>query len=689
MKNGASLLLVIVLGWPAPPARAEEPVLQDDWKRSELAQPRFQIQGTLARSNSLRRALREPYSGDELFVRYRMRYDAKSIDAPDQGDGEFLVLWLDEAEGGDFSTHSSGVPNLGLHVQGGENRFMARFRPDKQAFGPKLTGDRDYLIVGRLGKSSPGADRPYDQLDLWVDPAPDRRSSPDATAGGSSSIREVRWIGVGTGRKTELGDRIQIWDVAIADGWQAILGLPPLPRYENEATPQPERTVAFADDVYPILKARCFECHAGEDAAEGVRLDVLDELLNQTAPRDAENSRLYQAVSTGEMPADGERLDDRELALLRAWIEEGLDWDEKLLPTPVPQTDHWAFQPIRRPAIPEVRNREWVRTPVDAFVARRHEQLGLEPAPEANRETLHRRLSLDMLGLPPDPADEHPADPAAEIDLLLTHPAYSERWARHWLDVARWAESNGYQHNRDRAFAWRYRDWVIDAFARDMPFDDFLRAQVAGDEISPYRDANLVATGFLAAARYSGNELDKEIQRNDLLVDVANTTAKAFLGLTFECAQCHTHKFDPITIRDYYRFQAFFANGQPGNVVFASEGEPARDLVEERWRIFDSVHARLVSVRRKQGHPEPIYVIPKTVVAGMNPKEKSRFQELENAIAGLEQSWSFYSPATAVGSLVVAPHDMRWPLPRDPAVLEQKQTMLLIRGDVEAPGPVV
>ena len=153
-----------------------------------------------------------------------------------------------------------------------------------------------------------------------------------------------------------------------------------------------------------------------------------------------------------------------------------------------------------------------------------------------------------MLGLPPVDA--------MDVDSVLENPAYGERWGRHWLDVARWAESNGHQHNRDRLHAWRYRDYVVDAFNSDKPFNQFLLEQIAGDELEPKSAEAITATGFLSAARYSGNELDKEIQRNDILVDVANTTAKAFLGLTLECAQCHSHKFDPITIRDYYRFQA-------------------------------------------------------------------------------------------------------------------------------------
>lgn len=669
----------------AMPAAAGDSLLSaGQWKRNGLATRRFEIRGTENRNNPLRRKLPEAFSGDELFVRYRLRYDAGTIDTPAEGNGEFFVFWLDDTEGGVSSTHSGGIPNVGIHVSNGENRFMTRYGPSGEKFGEKLRGDRDYLVVARLWKSAPGRQEPFDQLDLWIDPQAGEEFSPDASARGTKAVSDVTWIGFSTGVKTEFEDRIELWDIELSKTWEGILGLPPKTD-SVERSPAAERTVDFAADVFPLLESHCFACHQGEDATSGVRLDILDEVLNQTAPRDATESHLYQLVAQGDMPPEGQSLKEAELAILRAWIDEGLDWDESLLPTPVPQSDHWAFQPIRRPAIPEVKNGSWIRTPVDAFVARRHQQLGLTPAPEADAATLNRRLSLDLLGLPPSGTDGK----ARDIDELLANPAYGQRWARHWLDVARWAESNGHQHNRDRPHAWRYRDWVVNAMNDDKPFDDFLREQIAGDEITTARQDDLIATGFLSAARYSGNELDKKIQRNDILVDIANTTATAFLGLTLECAQCHSHKFDPISIRDYYRFQAFFAKGQPGNVVLNSGDETTRSLVAQRWRIFDSVHERLATIKRKQGHPEPIYIIPKAVIRGMRPDERSRFQKLDRKIRELPQTWGYYSPVTAARKPMVAPHDMRWPLPRSTEALRRVQPTILIRGAPEARGPDV
>ena len=658
--------------------------LSDGWKKNGLATAKFEINGTASRSNPLRRQLKRRFSGDEVFFRYRIRYDASSIDSPPKGDGEFFVFWLDDHEGNEASTHSGGVPNVGIHVAPDGNRFMARYSPASQKFASRLKGDADFLIVGRLWKSQSGADKSFDRLDLWVD-AGNSKTSLDqkrlhAETKSPGAISSVAWVGFSTGVKTEIEDRITVWDVAISESWRGILGL------SESASPQiAKRTVVFKEHVLPILKARCFDCHAGDDAEKGVRLDVLDEVVNRTTPRNAEKSRLYQLVAAGKMPPEEEQLSGKDLAVLRAWINEGLDWDEGLLPTPVPQTEHWAFQRIQRPEIPAVKNQADVRTPIDAFISKRHEELGLQPAPQADQQTLDGRACLDLLGLPVEASGID--QPASHIKQLLAHPAHGERWGRHWLDVARWAESNGHQHNRDRKHAWRYRDWVVNAFQSNKPFDEFVREQIAGDELTPVTDENLIATGFLAAARYSGNELDKQIQRNDILTDVTNATASAFLGLTMECAQCHTHKFDPISIRDYYRFQAFFAKGQPANVLLNPESSDVTSVIDQRWSIFDSVREKLVAAKRRQGIANPI-IIPKSVFAAIKGEQRKKFDQLEKQIQNLQQSWAWQS-ATSVHPDAIAPHDMRFPLPRDPDLLAGIETFLLIRGDVKSPGPVV
>ena len=663
---------------------AQVPEFDSPWKRDPFATEVYEINGTEGRSNPLRRKLKSPINGEELFVRYRIRYDKTSIDTPENDEGEFLVLWLDQSEGNSGSTHSGGVPNVGIHVSGNENRFMVRYAPQKERFAKALEGDRDYQIVARLWKSQSGADQPFDQLNLWVDPKPDTENSPDTSVSSASAISTVSWIGFSTGAKTELEDRIFVWDVAVGSTWGEILELPEVTVSQPAPEPVAKRTIDFDLHVLPILEKRCFTCHSGPDAE--LRLDVHDEVLNLCSPGQSRESHLFQQVATGRMPPEDEaRLSTGEINQLQKWIDEGVAWNSKRLPPPRPTSDHWSFQPIVRPKVPTVHRSEWVRTPVDAFIARKQEALGTKPSAPADHGTLARRMSLDMLGLPP-------TDLRPTVDQLLANPAYGERWARHWLDVARWAESNGHQHNRFRPYAWRYRDWVIDAFNRDLPFDQFLRQQIAGDSLgdgNSVQEAPLVATGFLSAARYSGNELDKRIQRNDILVDVVNTTANAFLGLTFECAQCHTHKFDPISLRDYYRLQAFFADGQPVNVSLSEESQAAGSLVRERWEIFDRTYQRMVKIRRRRGDPTAELVIPKTVVANMNPADKRRFQQLEQRIAGLEQTWAYCSTTPSNPSRIITPHEMRWPLPRTDAPGSPQGVAMLLRGDVNAPGPRV
>ncbi|MDG2222299.1 MAG: DUF1553 domain-containing protein [Rubripirellula sp.] len=675
-----ALLAVLTL-----PAWGQSLQSETDWKQDGFVRQRFQIRGTGGRNNPLRRPLRKAFDGEAIYVRFTLRYAATTIDTPLEGDGEFFVLWLDDQEGNATSTHHLNVPNIGLHVDGDENRFMIRYSSKNQQFGPLLQGDRDTVVIARLSKSKIGSNEPFDLLSLWVDPTSDAESKPLASTQHRQALTRVTWLGFSTGGKTEPEDVIEVSEIDVATSWRAILGLPPKPVTQTTTPPPP--TLDFTTQVLPVLRSHCFECHAGETVENNVHLDRWDDVLNQTTPRSANQSRLFELVASGEMPPGNERLSKAELATLETWINEGVHWDEEQLPTPRPTTQHWAFQPVQRPPIPTVQRSNWVRSPIDAFIARRHEQQGLIPAPQADPKLLARRTSLTLLGLPPKPGLKFGTKESTQR--LLNDPAYAERWARHWLDVARWAESNGHQHNRMRPHAWRYRDWVVAAFQHDKPFDQFVLEQVAGDEIEPSLDESLVATGFLAAARYSGNELDKQIQRNEILVDIANTTAQAFLGLTLQCAQCHTHRFDPISIRDYYRFQAFFGRGQPGNLVLHSNPQESKGWIDQRWRIFDSAQHRLITVKRKQGHPEPIYVTPKTVIAALRGKEKVRFNQLESQIEPLMKSWGFHSPVSSAQSTLVAPHEMRWPLPRDASVLASNQTHLLIRGDVKVAGPAV
>ena len=584
-----------------------------------------------------------------------------------------------------------GVPNVGIQVGNGRNLFMVRYNPAGERFSEiELVGGRTYWVVVRIWKSIPGAEQPFDSLDLWVDPQPTEEKKPDVWASYRRTVNRISTLGFVTNRDKEPRGQFRVSQLAAVTHWGELADDVPAwsssPRARSTQQDAPGRGVDFTTDVVPVLQRRCFSCHAGPTPVSGHRLDVLDEVLSRTRPGDVERSLLWQRVSTTDPtmrmppPSEGEGLSVAERDILRRWISAGVSWDSGRFPPSVPQTDHWSFQPISRPAVPQPKAKAWRQHPIDAFVARKHESLGLQPNPPTDAATLRRRIALDLTGLSSLDVDDGVSfDAGRWFERLIRSPAYGEKWARHWLDLARWSESNGHQHNRHRRHAWRYRDYVVDAFHSHRPYDQFLREQLAGGET----DRQVVATGFLAAARYSGNELDKEIQRNDILTDVTNTVGSAVLGLTIECAQCHSHKFDPISLSDYYQLQAFFAQGQPGNVVLQAENLSLQPVIDQRWGIFDAVRARATENLRKRSFPEPVVVIDDEVIARMTPAERQRFQELGERIRQLPQAWAWHDSSTVHP---VAGHDMRWPLPRRDY---DHSTRVLARGDVKSPGPTV
>ncbi|HZT78912.1 MAG TPA: DUF1549 domain-containing protein, partial [Gemmataceae bacterium] len=270
--------------------------------------------------------------------------------------------------------------------------------------------------------------------------------------------------------------------------------------------------------------------------------------------------------------------------------------------------DHWAF---RRPAKvnpPPVRDTSWVRNPIDAFLLARMEKAGLRPSPPADRATLLRRVTFDLTGLPPTPEEIDAAlnDPSPDwyervVERLLASPHHGERWAQHWLDVVRYAESNGYEADGDRPHAWRYRDWVVRALNDDLPYDRFLLEQLAGDQLArgkgPREAAEwLIATGFhrCGPVHLVGGNTDPEVNRQEVLTEMTTAVGAAFLGLTVGCARCHDHKFDPLTQEDYYRLQAFFAATQPKDIDLSTPGERA-----ERERQVKLLQAQVAPLKKQ------------------------------------------------------------------------------------------
>jgi mono/diheme cytochrome c family protein len=358
--------------------------------------------------------------------------------------------------------------------------------------------------------------------------------------------------------------------------------------------PEPSKApVDFARDVQPILAKRCFACHGPGQQMAGLRLDDSAAALKgtHTGPvilpgKSAESKLIHRIASTKKgfaMPPMGERLADADIAVLRAWIDQGAK-----MPAVSPaaaqsaaRPGHWSFQPIRRPDVPQVKKSSWVRNPIDAFVLARLEAASVEPSPEAKKTTLIRRVSLDLTGLPPTPAeidavlnDTRPDAYERYVDSLLASPHYGERWARHWLDLARYADSDGYEKDLVRPYAWRYRNWVINALNDGMPFDQFTIEQLAGDLLPNATVEQRVATGFhrnVLTNREAG--VDRAEARFEQDVNRTNTVSTVWLGLTTGCAQCHNHKFDPISQKEYYQLFAYSRGVEESDIEAPLPGE--------------------------------------------------------------------------------------------------------------------
>jgi hypothetical protein len=338
----------------------------------------------------------------------------------------------------------------------------------------------------------------------------------------------------------------------------------------------------FARDVQPIFEQHCYECHGRSKARGRLRLHTPQHIAKGgtsgpvlVAGRSDESALVRRVLGLdGEdrMPLDGDPLPAADIARLKAWIDQGARLPvtpatEPTASAPAETDEHWAYVRPKRPPLPDVRRADWVRTPVDRFVLARLEKEGLEPSPEATRAALLRRVTLDLIGLPPKPAeldaflaDTSPGAYETVVDRLLASPQFGERWARPWLDLARYADTNGHEKDNRRSM-WPWRDWVIDALNRDMPFDQFTVEQIAGDMLPNATPQQRIATGFHRNAMTNEEGgVDPDESMYEVLVDRVNTTATVWLGSTLACAQCHNHKYDPFSQKDYFRFLAFFAN---------------------------------------------------------------------------------------------------------------------------------
>ncbi|MEY3143015.1 MAG: hypothetical protein RLY21_1508 [Planctomycetota bacterium] len=346
------------------------------------------------------------------------------------------------------------------------------------------------------------------------------------------------------------------------------------------APSRPVAEVDFARDIAPIFAAKCLSCHGPEKQRSGYRLDVKSIALSggelsapNIHPGDADSSALYRYVSGAdpemEMPPRGEPLTEAEVALVRRWIDEGAAWPDTASVAVADPLDWWSLKPIARPRVPSND-----ANPIDAFVRARLADAGLAMAPEADARTLLRRVSFDLIGLPPTPeeidafvADQDPRKYETLVDRLLASPRYGERWARHWLDVVHYADTHGYDKDKPRENAWPYRDYVIRALNEDKPYARFVEEQIAGDAIYPRtRDGN-EALGFISAGPWdligheevSEDKIDGKFARHFDRDDMVGNALGTFASVTVQCAQCHDHKFDPVPQADYYALQSIFA----------------------------------------------------------------------------------------------------------------------------------
>jgi cytochrome c553 len=364
--------------------------------------------------------------------------------------------------------------------------------------------------------------------------------------------------------------------------------------------------VEFARDVQPILESACCKCHGREKQQGGVRFDRRagafaegDSGQRAITPGRIAASELIRRVEATDdserMPQNAPPLSTEQIKILRTWIEQGAKWPEAASTSPTGPSEmvvtaedrqHWSYVPLRTVKAPAVWNEPWIRTPIDRFILAALEAQGLRPNPPVDKRALIRRVYFDLIGLPPSPeeveeflTDSREAAYEQLIERLLASSHYGERWGRHWLDLTRYADSDGLETDLDRPTAYHYRDFVIRSLNDDLSYQTFVRWQLAGDEYEPDLPRALAATGFLTTAPIEmlmvPMEEEKLRLRYNELDDIAVTTTATFLGLTIGCARCHDHKFDAIPTRDYYRLQSAFTTTSRGNVLLTTRAEAA------------------------------------------------------------------------------------------------------------------
>jgi hypothetical protein len=499
------------------------------------------------------------------------------------------------------------------------------------------------------------------------------------------------------------------------------------PAPAESPTPSREQAQFFESKVRPVLFETCIKCHGPEKQKSGLRLDSRASALAggeqgpAVVPGKPDDSLLVTAIRHDDdqlkMPPS-KKLPGQQIADLTRWVQMGAPWpageaspvaaSASAVRRPGMQITakdraHWAFQPVKRPAVPEVRDRAWVRNPIDAFILAGLEAKGLQPSRPAAQHELLRRAYFDLTGLPPSPQEveafvRDPSPDAYErvVDRLLDSPRYGEKWARHWLDLVRFAETNSYERDNPKPSAWRYRDYVIRSLNQDKPYDRFIREQLAGDELAGGGNDAVIATGYYRLGIWDDEPTDKQQAFFDGLDDIVATTGQVFLGLTVDCARCHDHKIDPIPQKDYYRLVSFFRNinhfknGGPTDEASISSGPGQKEAFAARFRDLksrrDDLQAKIETIETELfanlvqagdgATPDDIRALIRSRGEKLLGKERlQHYQDLRRALRELDRERDRLSTETA---LCVTEAGTKAP-----------ETFVLLRGNPHVKGELV
>ena len=428
----------------------------------------------------------------------------------------------------------------------------------------------------------------------------------------------------------------------------------------------------FEKKVRPLLVERCLKCHGPETSRSNLRLDSKEGIIKggkqgaavvPNAPAESLLLKVVRRQADLKMPPDGP-LSTKEISDLELWIKQGAVYPQS---TNIAKgtAEHWSFQPIKQHGIPKVKNSAWVRNPIDAFILSKLETAGILPSKQADKRTLIRRVSFDLTGLPPTLSESalYLADDSANayenmVNRYLASPAYGERWGRHWLDVARYSDSNGLDENVAHGNAWRYRDYVVQSFNNNMPYNQFIREQIAGDllpfKFDSEKHSHLIATGYLTLGPKVLAEVDKKKMEMDIIDEQIDTMGKTFLGLTLGCARCHDHKFDPILTADYYSLAGVFKSTKTMESLVTIAKWNENPLANEKETALLKEHTAKVAESKKKADDfleeqrkelvaekkivEEKKATPKEIEALLKDEPKATLKKLRDATAALEKA---------------------------------------------------